>query len=254
MEAFLIDEWLGLEEALLIADDAAVSAAREMARDVARAQQMSDVDGARLATIASELAYNQLRHARYGRIGSRGTMTIKDFPDEAAARKAMDKAIAEKVKKGYAEKGAVGETFQYDDVLVNGDDDAISEYIDGSDKCLVVDWREEEGDLLDQLIEILPEAKLSWEDAEEEEDMVVTFGGVRSRVGLTVSMRDRYILLKRLNQIMAGAYELRAFRCTLGSDTHCFYPRSVAWWSRMESLFPERIAEVFARITPEMDF
>jgi predicted DNA-binding WGR domain protein len=42
--------------------------------------------------------------ARYGKIGSQGTMTIKDYPDEVGARKAMDKAIGEKVSKGYAEK------------------------------------------------------------------------------------------------------------------------------------------------------
>ena len=71
MEAFLIDEWLGAEDAIPIADEASVSAARQKARDVARTQKMSDVDGARLATIASELAMNQLRHARCGQIAIR---------------------------------------------------------------------------------------------------------------------------------------------------------------------------------------
>jgi DNA ligase-1 len=42
---------------------------------------------------------------RYGRIGSNGSTTIKDFPDNAAARKAADKLIAEKTSKGYVEKG-----------------------------------------------------------------------------------------------------------------------------------------------------
>ena len=41
----------------------------------------------------------------YGRIGSKGTMTIKDHADEAVGRKAMDKAVAEKLGKGYVEKG-----------------------------------------------------------------------------------------------------------------------------------------------------
>ncbi len=71
METFLIDEWLGTEDAIPIADEAAISAARQKARDVARAQKLSAVDGARLATIASELAYNQLKHARYGQIAVR---------------------------------------------------------------------------------------------------------------------------------------------------------------------------------------
>jgi predicted DNA-binding WGR domain protein len=42
---------------------------------------------------------------RYGRIGSEGTMTVKDYPDEAQARRAADKLISEKLGKGYVEKG-----------------------------------------------------------------------------------------------------------------------------------------------------
>jgi predicted DNA-binding WGR domain protein len=42
---------------------------------------------------------------KYGRIGSQGQgTTIKDFPDEGAARKAADKKIAEKLREGYIEK------------------------------------------------------------------------------------------------------------------------------------------------------
>jgi predicted DNA-binding WGR domain protein len=41
---------------------------------------------------------------KYGRIGSAGQTTIKSYGDEAAARKAADKLIAEKTGKGYVEK------------------------------------------------------------------------------------------------------------------------------------------------------
>jgi predicted DNA-binding WGR domain protein len=40
---------------------------------------------------------------RYGRIGSGGQTTIKDYPDEAGASKAMEKMIREKTGKGYVE-------------------------------------------------------------------------------------------------------------------------------------------------------
>jgi DNA ligase-1 len=43
-------------------------------------------------------------YTRYGRIGSGGQTTTKAFPDEAAARKAADRLIAEKTGKGYIEK------------------------------------------------------------------------------------------------------------------------------------------------------
>jgi anti-sigma regulatory factor (Ser/Thr protein kinase) len=68
VEAFLIDEWVGDADTIPIHDEASVSAARQEARTVAAAQQLSAVHGERLATIASELGQNQLRHARRGQI------------------------------------------------------------------------------------------------------------------------------------------------------------------------------------------
>jgi DNA ligase-1 len=43
-------------------------------------------------------------YTHYGRIGSKGQTTIKNYPDEAAAQRAADKLIAEKTGKGYIEK------------------------------------------------------------------------------------------------------------------------------------------------------
>jgi predicted DNA-binding WGR domain protein len=43
-------------------------------------------------------------YTRYGRIGSSGQTTVKDYPNEAAARTAADKITAEKTGKGYIEK------------------------------------------------------------------------------------------------------------------------------------------------------
>jgi predicted DNA-binding WGR domain protein len=42
--------------------------------------------------------------SRYGRIGSQGTKTVKEFPDKAAALAFAEKALAEKIKKGYSRK------------------------------------------------------------------------------------------------------------------------------------------------------
>jgi predicted DNA-binding WGR domain protein len=44
---------------------------------------------------------------RFGKVGSTGQTQVKDFADEAAARKEHDKLVAEKLKKGYVE--ATGE-------------------------------------------------------------------------------------------------------------------------------------------------
>src|SRR5262249_8649835 len=42
----------------------------------------------------------------FGKVGTNGQSQTKDFPDEAAARKAHDKLVAEKLGKGYAETTA----------------------------------------------------------------------------------------------------------------------------------------------------
>jgi predicted DNA-binding WGR domain protein len=44
--------------------------------------------------------------SRYGRIGSKGTKTVKEFPDKAAALAFAEKALAEKIKKDYSKKRA----------------------------------------------------------------------------------------------------------------------------------------------------
>jgi predicted DNA-binding WGR domain protein/predicted Zn-ribbon and HTH transcriptional regulator len=48
-------------------------------------------------------------HVTYGKIGSDGTTTVKEFPTPEAAETAMGKAIAEKTRKGYLEVNATAE-------------------------------------------------------------------------------------------------------------------------------------------------
>ena len=143
---------------------------------------------------------------------------------------------------------------KYDKVLLNGTIEQLNEYIGQSGKCLVVDWRGYEQDLIDNLAELLPKAGLAWEWVDEEDDIYVTYRSLRHKIGLTLSPRDRCITLRRLNEILAGDYEVQVFRHTLGDDTHCFYAKRCEWWSAMQRLFPAEIERVFARITPEMDF
>jgi signal recognition particle GTPase len=41
-------------------------------------------------------------HAQYGKVGAKGTTTIKDFPDNAKAKAFIVKQVDAKEKKGYA--------------------------------------------------------------------------------------------------------------------------------------------------------
>src|SRR5262245_19761650 len=42
----------------------------------------------------------------FGKVGTKGQTQLKSFPDEATARKAHDKLVAEKLARGYVETGA----------------------------------------------------------------------------------------------------------------------------------------------------
>lgn len=41
---------------------------------------------------------------RFGKIGANGQTTVKEFPSADAAQAALDKSVAEKLKKGYVER------------------------------------------------------------------------------------------------------------------------------------------------------
>lgn len=51
----------------------------------------------------------------YGRLGSAGRSSTKEFDSDAKAQKEYDKLVAEKVKKGYALVGAPGERSRDED-------------------------------------------------------------------------------------------------------------------------------------------
>jgi anti-sigma regulatory factor (Ser/Thr protein kinase) len=71
VETFLIDEWIGAEDAVPVLDEASLSVVRARIRDVASAQGLGAVYAERLTIIGSELGRNQLRHARCGQIAVR---------------------------------------------------------------------------------------------------------------------------------------------------------------------------------------
>jgi predicted DNA-binding WGR domain protein len=53
---------------------------------------------------------------RYGKIGTAGQQTLKDFDSDEKANKEYDKLVAEKTKKGYEEKDAPSADDHYDEI------------------------------------------------------------------------------------------------------------------------------------------
>lgn len=141
---------------------------------------------------------------------------------------------------------------KHDKVLLAGSSQELNDYIEKSGKCLVVDWRSDEGDLTAALAELLPAGWLKGEYGTD--DLYVTYRGARHKVGLKMSPEDRYLWLRRMNEVMAGDFELRAFRHTLGDDTHCFLPGRCSWWAAMAEAFPKEVKRVFAKITRRSKF
>ncbi len=68
MDARLIKRWLGGLDSLRMIDEASTSLARELVRQEGAALSMPRDPVEALATVASELAWNQLRHARHGQM------------------------------------------------------------------------------------------------------------------------------------------------------------------------------------------
>ena len=47
-------------------------------------------------------------YTRFGKIGANGQTTVKEFPSADAAQAALEKSVAEKLKKGYTEASVNG--------------------------------------------------------------------------------------------------------------------------------------------------
>jgi len=73
MDATLTERWLeGFVEVVPMVDEASLTLARELVRELGARQGLPELVVQKLALVVTELGRNQLRHARLGRIGVRG--------------------------------------------------------------------------------------------------------------------------------------------------------------------------------------
>lgn len=140
----------------------------------------------------------------------------------------------------------------FDHRLLSGNQDALSSFMDEAPEAIVVDWREEEENIVRSVSDALTPDSLTYYWLGE--DLVIGYNGMDTPVGLTFSPRDRYICLRAINTVLKGRYELRLFRPSYYSDTHQFLVKPVAWWEAFDRLHPERSSEVFGKIDEGLDF
>jgi uncharacterized protein (TIGR02996 family) len=108
--------------------------------------------------------------ARYGKVGATGQITVKDFTSKADAQKELDKLVAEKTKKGYAENcngGGAAKTEAAPRTSARSDGQATADARNpGLEKAILAnptdrdayavfaDWLQEQGDPRGELISL----------------------------------------------------------------------------------------------------
>jgi hypothetical protein len=140
-----------------------------------------------------------------------------------------------------------------DDVLVDGTDEQVWEYAYDFEKSVVVDHGAEEEEMLGAFAKHLA-GELTYDCDYDGEKGSLAYGGKSSVVPLTISPKDRYLVIRGLNHLIGPNEEIRAFRATLETDTHCFLVRPAGWWQEMESAFVSRMRKIFAKLDEGMDF
>ena len=138
---------------------------------------------------------------------------------------------------------------------------------DGEDPCsyfdtafswvygVIVDWREYEEDLVRYFNEALDDSdSLSATYDDESSSEVIIYNKEKHIVPLTESQADRYIVIRALQEILKGKYSFKLFAFSYMSDTHGFLVLPSLWWEKAESIYPQKVKELFMDITDTLDF
>ena len=141
---------------------------------------------------------------------------------------------------------------EYDEILMSGSDEQLDEFAGG--EGIIVDHREEDDAIIEYVMERIPKSGLKYRWIGDQTDLAVTYKRHRTALSLTMSPSDRYRVIRGINGILKGDYEMRVFRYSLLSDTHSLYIKPAAWWAEMDARFPARMEAVFSRISDQTDF
>ena len=135
--------------------------------------------------------------------------------------------------------------------LISGGREEIEEFVD-CDRCLVVDWRGTEEEVLDDARQFLPMDSLTYEQIEMDSDSIVLrvrFMGRDDTISLPAQPQNNFRVLLRLSSLLQPDFDIKLFRCTDGSDTQGFLIRPKAWWDAYRSSYPKQYAEIFTDVS-----
>lgn len=141
----------------------------------------------------------------------------------------------------------------FDERFFSDDEELLWELIEESPEAVIVDWREEEEEIIKSINCVISPRKISFEWMGNH-DIQIQYKEKKQMVGLSFSLKDRYICLRAINDIFQGEYELRLFEPSFRSDTHFFLVKPGSWWADFDRLHPKRSAQLFRTIGPDLDF
>ncbi|MBI4751700.1 MAG: hypothetical protein HY774_24725 [Acidobacteria bacterium] len=141
----------------------------------------------------------------------------------------------------------------FDERFFSDDEEILWELIEESPEAVMVDWREEEEEIIRSINQVIAPYKISFEWMGND-DIQIQYKEKERLLGLSFSLKDRYICLRAINDILQDEYELRLFELSFNSDTHLFLVKPGSWWADFDQLHPKRSAQLFRIIGPDLDF
>lgn len=141
----------------------------------------------------------------------------------------------------------------FDERLFSDDEEILWELIEECPEAVIVDWREEEEEIIHSINRIISPSKISFEWIGDD-DIQIQYKEKERLLGLSFSLKDRYICLRAINDILQGDYELRLFEPSFCADTHFFLVKPGWWWADFDRCQPKRSAQLFRIIGPDLDF
>ena len=136
---------------------------------------------------------------------------------------------------------------QEEQPLLSGDPDEVDDFVD-CDRCLIVDWRGTEEEVIDDALRFLPAGSLSYARVDSADDgttLRVRFQDREDEIRLPVQPQNNFRVLLRMADLLQPDYEIRLFRCTADSDTNGFLIRPSVWWDEYRSAHPKPYTDVF---------
>jgi hypothetical protein len=136
---------------------------------------------------------------------------------------------------------------QEEQPLLTGDPDSVDEFVD-CDRCLIVDWRGTEQEVIEDASQFLPDGTLSYDvinSGSDSTDLLIRFQGREDEISLPAQPQNNFRVLLRLAALLKPDYEIRLFRCTADSDTNGFLIRPTSWWSEYRTAQSKQYADLF---------